>query len=114
MRICTRICTSTYDKKGLAVEMSSTRWQIDGRPACPAKLAMGTKLGSLGVDLSLALSRAEQQAQATEYEYIGSAYWNEQKATGIRIVEELKTKVKTKGNGATLGQVRAQKTNTEA
>lgn len=114
MRICTRICTSTYDKKGLAVEMSSTRWQIDGRLAYPAKLAMGTKLGSLGVDLSVSLSRAEQQAQATESEYIGSAYWNEQKATGIRIVEELKTKVKTKGNGATLGQVRAQKTNTGA
>lgn len=57
------------------------------------------------------LSRAT--GTSTEYEYIGSAYWNEQKATGIRIVEELKTKVKTKGNGATLGQVRAQKTNTE-
>lgn len=65
-----------------------------------------------GVDLGLALCRAT--GTSTEYEYIGSAYWNEQKATGIRIVEELKTKVKTKGNGATLGQVRAQKTNTGA
>lgn len=64
MRICTRICTSTYDKKGLAVEMSSTRWQIDGRLAWPAKLAMGTKLGSLGsISVCVWLS-AEQQAQA--------------------------------------------------
>lgn len=71
---------------GDVVHQMANRW-----PAClssQTRLAMGTKLGSLGVDLGPSLSRAEQSratGKSTEYEY-----WNEQKATGI--VEELKTK----------------------